>query len=67
MRRYVAGRCAFELFNCASLVAPQNFTGTLADCTLGNAAEVSGMADSADKLKNYFKNYTSGHSKSPVL
>ncbi len=68
MRRYVCGgRCAFELYNCVPLVAPQNFTGTLADCTLCDAAAVAPVAGEGGKLKDYFKNYTSGHSKNPVL
>lgn len=67
MRRYKTYRCAFELYNCASLVAPQDFTGKLIDCTLSDAVAVTALSDNAVALKNYFKNYTSGHSNSPVL
>ena len=67
MRRYQSNGCVFEFFNCANLVAPQSFTGALVDCTLSAPSAVVPAARDGAKLKNYFKNYTSGHSKNPVL
>lgn len=67
LRRYLTDECRFELYNCADLVAPQNFTGTLADFTLDNAVELTKIMGDERALKEYFKNYTSGHSKNAVL
>ncbi|MGN0817370.1 MAG: hypothetical protein ACI4L9_00235, partial [Candidatus Coproplasma sp.] len=67
LRRYAVDGCRFEVYNCAQLVAENNFTGALADCTLCNAAEVSQILRSPEKLKKYFTNYTKGHSTSPVI
>ncbi len=67
LRRYIAGECRFELYNCADLVALQNFTGTLVDCTLSDASKVMSIVRDERALKEYFKSYTSGHSKNPVL
>ena len=67
LRRYRTPDCAFELYNCAALVAPQDFTGALADCTLGDAARVMPAVRDGDKLKAVFKIYTAGHGKNPVL
>lgn len=67
LRRYRTDDCRFELYNCANLVAPQKFTGILADLTLESAAEVAQILSDERALKEYFKNYTSGHSKNAVL
>lgn len=67
MRRYVCGECRFELFNCVPLAAVQNFTGTLCDCTISDARAVSALSGDGEGLKNYFRKYTSGHIKNPVL
>lgn len=67
MRRYVASGCAFELYNCSPLVAPQSFTGALADCTLCDPRRVAPVMRDSAELKKYFVVYTSGHSKKPVL
>ena len=67
LRRYKAGECRFELFNCANLISPQNFTGALADCTLCDPPKVLSALNDGEKLKKIFKSYTSGHAKNPVL
>ena len=67
MRRYSDGECRFELFNCVPLVAAQAFTGTLCDCTVSDPIEVSALCSDGEGLRKYFKNYTSGHIKNPVL
>lgn len=67
MRRYAASRCVFELYNCSPLAASQSFTGAIADCTLCNPREVAPILGDGEKLKKYFVNYTTGHSKNPVL
>lgn len=67
LRRYECGRCMFELYNCVPLVAVQRFTGALVDCTLCDSSRVPPISGDESALKNYFKNYTSGHSKTPVL
>lgn len=67
LRRYKAGECRFELFNCANLISPQNFTGALADCTLCAPPKVLSALNDGEKLKKIFKSYTSGHAKNPVL
>lgn len=68
MRRYtVGGGCRFEIYNCASLVGVNNFTGVLVDCTLQDARFVTENLNDTDKLKKYFKNYTKGHTETPVL
>lgn len=68
MRRYTVGDgCRFEIYNCASLVGVNNFTGVLVDCTLQDARFVTENLNDTDKLKKYFKNYTKGHTETPVL
>lgn len=52
MRRYRAGDCRFELFNCARLICENNFTGSLTDLTADGAA---------------IKDHTKGHTEKPVL
>lgn len=52
MRRYKAGDCRFELFNCARLDCVNNFTGSLTDLTADGAT---------------YKNHTKGHTEKPVL
>lgn len=67
LRRYKASECRFELFNCANLIGV-SATGTLIDCTLENSHEYA-VKISADesRQKEHYKNYTRGHSNSPVL
>lgn len=68
MRRYEAGECRFELFNCAKLISENAFTGTLAELTsIENPARFNGKISDAEYLKTTFKNYTKGHTQTPVL
>jgi putative protease len=68
LRRYKADECRFELFNCASLIAQNNFTGKLIDCTLeSDAQKIINNCDNGEDLKKSFKNYTKGHAENPVL
>lgn len=63
LRRYEAGECRFELFNCAELVAENNFTGVLAELT---TSENPALFNDKN-FKSTFKNHTKGHFQSPVL
>jgi putative protease len=68
LRRYRTDACRFELYNCASLISRNNFTGKLFDCTLqDNVMAIVQNADDGEKLKKIFKNYTKGHTEKPVL
>lgn len=67
LRRYKTDICRFEVFNCADL-ATVSPTGTLIDCTLlNNSSDVINKCMDEKQLTNCFKNFTRGHSKSPVL
>ena len=67
LRRYKTGECRFEVFNCANLVGVSP-VGTLIDCTLENDPNyLVKIRNDEQKQKEYFKNYTRGHSKLPVL
>lgn len=67
LRRYRTSECRFEVFNCANLIGTSP-VGTLIDCTLeSNADNVIKISSNEQKQKEYFKNYTRGHSNSPVL
>ena len=68
LHRYEVGGCRFELFNCARLVSENNFTGSLYDLTTdGGSVRFSKDNVSAAFLKTAFKNYTKGHTETPVL
>lgn len=68
MRRYEAGGCRFELFNCARLVSENNFTGALYELTTdGDPTVIQAKLSDTKALKEHFKNYTKGHTESPVL
>lgn len=68
MRRYEAGGCRFELFNCARLVCGNAFTGVLAELTTDDAPPLTcEKLNSPNALKAHFKNCTKGRSESPVL
>lgn len=67
LRRYKTAACRFELYNCANLVSINNFTGTLIDCTLGDTDFVLENIADNEKLKNRFKNFTKGHTETPVF
>ncbi len=67
VRRYVSGSCRFEVFNFSSLVGTSP-TGVLVDCTLNGAAEnCVKIALDIQNQKLYYKNYTRGHSVTPIL
>lgn len=68
IRRYKCGECRFEVYNCASLVSQNSFSGNLVDLTLTDegAKVVSALGD-IDKLKKIFKNFTKGHTENSVL
>ena len=67
LRRYTAGSCRFEVFNCANLISDCSDTGIFLDCTLENNVEtiVKNVRDTT-KLTAVFKNYTRGHSVQPI-
>ena len=67
IRRYKASECRFEVFNCANLIGISS-VGALIDCTLETDPNyVIQIRNNEQKQKEYFKNYTRGHSNSPVL
>lgn len=67
IKRYTTSQCRFEVFNCANLIGISP-VGTLIDCTLENDSDyVIKISNNEQKQKEYFKNYTRGHSNSPVL
>lgn len=67
IRRYKTNECRFEVFNCANLIGTSP-VGTLIDCTLESAPNYVIQINSDErKQKEYFKNYTRGHSNAPVL
>lgn len=67
LRRYSVGGCRFEVYNCASLAADCGGAGVLVDGTLSDAPEkIVKICRNGDKLREYFKNYTRGHSVQPV-
>ncbi|MCM1438939.1 MAG: U32 family peptidase [Roseburia sp.] len=68
LRRYETGGCRFELFNCARLKFENGFTGVLADLsTDGISASYPQSSADLQNLKKPRKNYTKGHTESPVL
>ncbi len=68
LRRYSVGECRFELYNCNPLVGKNFGCGTLADLTTEqNHAEISTIINDTEKLKKQYKNYTKGHTETPVL
>ncbi len=72
VRRYKTGEnnCRFELFNCAALVAPQDFTHTLIDLSTLPMPVAKGVAvnyGNTQKLKEILPVCTAGHSKNSVL
>lgn len=67
LRRYKTGACRFELYNCASLAATTP-TGVLVDCTLqAEPQKIIEICKNEKSLREYFKNYTRGHSEQPVF
>ena len=72
LRRYKTSEtaCRFELFNCAALLAPQNFANTLIDLSTLPSALAKGVAENyknQEKLKEFLPVATAGHSKKSVL
>lgn len=68
LRRYKLCDCAFEVYNCVPLVAENNFTGRLVDCSFTpSVSEICSAVGDTEKLKKIFKNYTKGHGENPVL
>lgn len=67
LRRYSVVGCRFEVYNCASLAADCGGAGVLVDGTFSDAPEnIVKICRNGDKLREYFKNYTRGHSVQPV-
>lgn len=67
LARYKMGECRFEVYNCANLVG-KSVTGTLIDCTtLQDARKAVEICKDVQKQRIFYKNYTRGHSVSPVL
>ena len=67
LRRYKTCECRFEVFNCVNLIGVSP-VGTLIDCTLESDPDyVIQINLNEQKQKEYFKNYTRGHSNAPVL
>jgi hypothetical protein len=74
LRRYrVGGRCRFELYNCAALLAPQDFAGVLIDLSDLSALPMPALKTVAEKfedqekIKELLGAVTAGHSKKSVL
>ncbi len=68
VRRYRLSSCRFELYNCADLVACQNFAGRLVDLSaVTRKKEVLENVDAQEQLKKIFNRYTFGHSDKTVL
>lgn len=66
LRRYVAGECRFELFNCADIVSPLNNCGLFIDSTLQNPEKILQNCKNEENLRKILKNYTRGHSSLPI-
>lgn len=58
--------CAFELYNCASLITPEKF-GVIIDCTTEKNVNFILENLGGENLKKIFKSYTRGHYISPVI
>jgi hypothetical protein len=67
LRRYHTSECRFELFNCAKLVADNQLTGALLDCSVvEDVAAVVKNCRNVQRLKELFKTFTKGHWGVPV-
>ena len=68
LRRYEVGGCRFEIFNCAELVSENDYTGRLYDFSVqSDPVAAESAAGDISKQKNLFRNYTKGHSETPIL
>ena len=67
VKRYKTSSCRFEVYNCVHLLSVSPM-GSLLDCTLEKNPELLVKIHSnEEKTADYFKNYTRGHSFSPIL
>lgn len=67
LKRYQISQCRFEVFNCANLIGTSP-VGALIDCTTDNNPNyIIQITSNEQKQQEYYKNYTHGHSNSPVL
>lgn len=67
LRRYVAGECRFEIYNCAPLAGNCGGAGLLADLTCEKLHQkILPQLKDCEALKKYYKNYTKGHTETPV-
>lgn len=67
LKRYKSDDCRFELYNCSTLIAENDFTGRIFDCSITNTNIIDDYLIGAYTLKNKIKNYTAGHSRSPIV
>jgi hypothetical protein len=74
VRRYrIGGRCRFELYNCASLLAPQDLAGALIDLSdlsdlpMPELKAIVKGYENQEKTKELLGAVTAGHSKKSVL
>jgi hypothetical protein len=74
VRRYrIGGRCRFELYNCASLLSPQDFAGAIIDLSDLSALPMPALKavvdgyENQEKTKELLGAVTAGHSKKSVL
>ncbi|MDE6586595.1 MAG: U32 family peptidase, partial [Clostridia bacterium] len=67
VRRYRAGSCRFEIYNCANLVSAKSNNGSLLDLSVENNPQkiVEAFCSGYD-MTAYFKNRTRGHSIIPI-
>ena len=67
LRRYKTGACRFEVYNCAYL-AGKSVTGVLVDGTMQSDPEIAfEIRGDVKRQREFYKNYTRGHSDSPVF
>ena len=70
VRRYISanGSCRFEVYNCADLIGNGiGGAGKLVDLTVTQEKACASFANTEEKQKEIYTNYTSGHFKRGVL
>ena len=68
LHRYKTSDCRFEVYNCANLVSTIFNAGNLLDCTLEKQPKkLLDIYKNEEKLREYYKNYTRGHSVQPIF
>ena len=67
LRRYEAGECRFEIYNCARLVARNDFTGALYSEITPPTRAASPERKSPEQLKKDLPEHTGGHSEKSVF